>query len=342
MIKYIHEAKCPSQASLAQSAARQSHNLKVVMILACVAPAIIVPVMIKLKNENVYESKGVISIILTSVTLINMFCTTSFTMLVSVCFENMSSYLEIPKPIFIGIFFGTISGIVSSLIMVYVFKNEKKNSPFKKAMTIMAYCLLMFFGSKYYKNDIIGSVGIIVFTLIINYNFNKNNEQGLKKEDNIFKYGWNNFIEPVLFSTIGTTVQIKEMNINIILIALLITIISTIVKCIAVILIQKLTHLNYKEMIYIGFSFSSKATVQATLTSKLALLIVQKNLSMEVSSIYPIDKTIIVITIISIIISAPLGHALLTFFPHFIIRKEIESSEILDGNSETEEKSTFI
>uniref|UniRef100_A0A0K0EHU9 Na_H_Exchanger domain-containing protein n=1 Tax=Strongyloides stercoralis TaxID=6248 RepID=A0A0K0EHU9_STRER len=307
------------------------------LILSCFSPSIILPIIISLKKEKVYESKEITTIILTSASIMNMFCITIFTIFVSIYFENVSSYVEMQKLLLFGILFGITSGYGLNFIMVKIFKNDKENSCFKNCITLTVYCLLMFFGSKYYKNNIIGSVGIITF--IINYMFNKKNKQDSCNEDDIFQYGWNNFIEPILFSTMGTTLIIKQITFDVIFIALLITIISTIAKLVGLILIHKCTYLNCKEIIYIGFSFTSKATVQATLTSILALLIIQKNFFIEGQSNYFIDKTITTITIISIITSIPLGYTLMTFFSYFIFKKELQSTKILNDNSEIEKNS---
>uniref|UniRef100_A0A0N5BRT2 Na_H_Exchanger domain-containing protein n=1 Tax=Strongyloides papillosus TaxID=174720 RepID=A0A0N5BRT2_STREA len=312
------------------------------IVLSCVAPVIIVPIMIEFKKRTNYESTGLITIILASATLINMLCVTAFAIVISINFEGEISFIELQKPISHGIIIGIFSGVASSFITINIFQHVDGNCHFKKGLTIMTYCLLMYFGGKYYKNTIIGSVGIISFTLIINYIFNKNNEEGLDKVDDIFKYGWNNFIEPLLFSTIGTSIKISEMNLNIFLIALLITVISTIVKLIALISTSTLSHLNFKESIYIAFSFTAKATVQAALAPKLAIFLSQKNLPIEASLGYTIDKVVIIVTIISIIISAPLGHSLMTHFSHFILKEKDESGGDLDDTSRTEERQNFI
>uniref|UniRef100_A0A0N4ZYP2 Na_H_Exchanger domain-containing protein n=1 Tax=Parastrongyloides trichosuri TaxID=131310 RepID=A0A0N4ZYP2_PARTI len=304
-------------------------------IISSVAPAIIVPVVIELKKNNIGKENGIPTIILANATVINIFCTTSFSILVSIFYGKEEFSLWKLKVIPIGIFIGLFVGILFGLIILNIFKNRKDASNFKKAISVMLYSLLIFYCGKYFENNIISSVGIISLTILLNYYWNEKDGDGVVEKDKVFAYGWNNLIEPLLFSMIGITLNLNKLCIKVVLVSLLIILLSIFVKWLAIFLMLTFSHLNYKERLYMAFSFTSKATVQAVLAPILASILLENNIIIESSIGYSVDELIIIISIISIILTAPLGHLLMSFFSNSLLRNK-------NTNQEIQEEQLFI
>ena len=265
-------------------------------VLAAVSPAIVVPRMIKLKEEGYGNNKAIPEMIMAGASMDDIFVIVlfySFKGLVSTNEFNAVSLLSIPLSIILGLSLGLIVGFVIS----FIFKKININ---KILLTIIV--LGISFGmvalETTLKNyvSISSLVSIIVMALIINiYNKDKGNE--IKGTYNSL---WQVF-ELLLFVLVGVATDVRyalssdgAILVGLILIALVFRSLGTIITMIG-------TDLSFKERLFVVFSYLPKATVQASIGA------IALNEGLMAGTI------ILTGAVISILLTAPLGALLIDF-----------------------------
>lgn len=262
-------------------------------VLAAVSPAIVVPRMIKIKEEGYGKTKGIGDMILASSSIDDIYVIVlfySFKGLVATNNFNALSLFNIPLSIILGILIGLLIGLTFYFILKRI----------NLLSTLLTLILLgVSFGLLYLETslkDIVSIsslVAIIVLALCVARNENKKEE--LKKT---YSSLWNAF-ELLLFVLIGALTDLKyALSIQGLKILGLI-IISLLFRSLGVLISVSKTKLNIKEKIFVIFAFIPKATVQASIGA------IAFNEGLSVGLI------ILTGAVISILFTAPLGALLI-------------------------------
>lgn len=262
-------------------------------IIAAVSPAVVVPRMIKLMESGYGREKKIPQLIMAGASIDDVYVIVVFTALIQVYQgSNVSllTFLFIPISIVLGVFLGIMAGIVLS----WYFKKYHMRDTIK-VLIIFSIGFLFIVLEKTVSEvlPISGLVGIMTLGGTI-----------LKKHMTLAKRLVGKFekiwviAEIMLFVLVGAAVDITVIT-NVGLLALILIAISMVFRMIGVMIALIKTNLNAKEKLFVGISYSPKATVQAAIGAI--------PLSLGISS----GNLILTVAVLAIIITAPFGAILM-------------------------------
>lgn len=270
-------------------------------VLAAVSPAVVSPRMIKLIDDKIGEKHEVPKLILASSSVDDIYVIVlfyAFLGLVENNTFNVTSIALIPVTIILGILFGIAMGFVLSLII----KKTKFNLTIN-VLIVLSTSFLMIGIENILKPyiSISSLLGILVMGIIILF-MTKDKAKDLSK-------GYNSlwlFFEIILFVLVGASVDFNYA-INNSLIAIAILFIGLLFRMIGVLLFLIKTNLTLKERLFTMISYLPKATVQASIGG------------IALSLGLPCGGIILTVSVISILITAPLGAILIDTFGKILL-----------------------
>lgn len=270
-------------------------------VLAAVSPAVVSPRMIKLIDDKIGEKHEVPKLILASSSVDDIYVIVlfyAFLGLVENNTFNVTSIALIPVTIILGILFGIAMGFVLSLII----KKTKFNLTIN-VLIVLSTSFLMIGIENILKPyiSISSLLGILVMGIIILF-MTKDKAKDLSK-------GYNSlwlFFEIILFVLVGASVDFNYA-INNSLIAIAILFIGLLFRMIGVLLCLIKTNLTLKERLFTMISYLPKATVQASIGG------------IALSLGLPCGGIILTVSVISILITAPLGAILIDTFGKILL-----------------------
>ena len=273
-------------------------------IIAAVSPAVVVPSMLKLMENNMGTDKGIPTLILAGASIDDVFAITIFSGflgLYSGSHMNIGiQLLNIPLSILLGILFGAIIGFV----VVKMF-NKYNIKDAKKVLLILGLSILLTELENLLKTKLsmASLLGVMTIGFIIIEKIPKVGEKLAGKFNEIWV-----FAEILLFVLVGA-----EVNVGIALnagkIGIIVLLIGLLGRSIGVIISLLNTELNWKEKIFCIISYIPKATVQAAMGA------VPLSLGVESGDI------ILAIAVLSILITAPLGAIGINISANYLLNK---------------------
>lgn len=262
-------------------------------VLAAVSPAIIVPRMIKLKEDNKDNVNDTVEIILAGSSADDIFVITLFYVVLGFLTSSsvdISTIIQLPISIIVGIGLGIAVGFLLTLYC-------RKFNPPKISVVIVTFSLsLLMVGLETLLADVFSIqslLGVISMAIVVSL-YNKEHTEELKKA-----YGglWS-FFEIILFVLVGAIVNISSV-IEYAFLAVILIIGLLIFRSVGVLICFLGTKFNKKERIFSVISYIPKATVQASIGA--------------IALDYGLNSgnVILSISVVSIIITAPLGAILI-------------------------------
>lgn len=258
-------------------------------VLAAVSPAVVVPRMIKIMGEGYGRKKGIPQLILAGASADDVFVIVLFTAFTSLALGgdfNLSTILQVPISIGLGIIVGALLGT----ILVGFFKK------FHIRDTIKVIIILSLSGLLIELENVLsgivavsGLIAIISMGLVINKRYNLLAERLSEKYSKLWVGA-----EILLFVLIGATLDLNYAvsagwtSVVIVLGALLFRILGGYISLIK-------TQFSRKEKLFCMLAYTPKATVQAAIGAV--------PLSMGLAS----GHEILTVAVLSILITAPLG-----------------------------------
>lgn len=259
-------------------------------IIAAVSPAVVVPSMLKLMENNLGMKKGIPTLILAGASIDDVVAITIFSGFLGLYGgSNINigmKLLNIPVSILLGIIIGVILGI----ILIKFFQRYHIRDT-KKVLIIIGLSILFTELENILKTkiEIASLLGVMTMGFII---VEKIPHVG-KRLGAKFNKIWV-FAEILLFVLVGA-----EVNVGVAIkagkIGLFIILIGLVGRSIGVMISTLGTDLNWKERLFCVISYIPKATIQAAMGSV--------PLSLGVES----GELILAIAVLSIVITAPLG-----------------------------------
>ncbi|MFW5648827.1 MAG: cation:proton antiporter [Candidatus Alkaliphilus sp. MAG34] len=259
-------------------------------IIAAVSPAVVVPSMLGLIENNVGSKKGIPTLILAGASIDDVFAITIFSAflgLYSGSHVNIATQLlGIPISIVLGITIGVVIGF----ILIKLFERYHIHDA-KKVLLILGFSILLseLENMIEMKLQIATLLGVMAAGFVI---MEKLPNIGQKLSDK-FSDIWV-FAQILLFVLVGA-----QVNINVALeaggIGVIIILTGLVGRSLGVIISLFATNLNWKERLFCIIAYIPKATVQAAIGAI--------PLSLGVES----GEVILAIAVLSILITAPLG-----------------------------------
>jgi len=262
-------------------------------IIAAVSPAVVVPRMIKLMESGYGKEKKIPQLIMAGASIDDVYVIVIFTSLIQVyqgSTVSLLTFLFIPISIILGIFLGILSGLVLSSF----FKKFHMRDTIKVLIIfIIGFLFIVLEKTISGFLPISGLVGIMALggTIL------KKHMVLAKRLVGKFEKIWV-IAEIMLFVLVGAAVDISVIA-NVGLFALLLIVISMIFRMVGVFISLIRSRLNAKEKLFVGISYSPKATVQAAIGAI--------PLSLGISS----GNLILTVAVLAIIITAPFGAILM-------------------------------
>lgn len=264
-------------------------------VLGAVSPAVVVPRMVQLMDENYGTDKGIPKLVLSGASLDDVFAIVLFTTFVSMAqggSAQVMDFVNIPISIVLGLAFGAIAGFILAWLfeMNYSHQHMVRNS--MKVIIILGTAFLMLAVEKWLDGIIAVSGLLAVMSMAMMLAMRSNLKVTSRLQE---KYGklWI-AAEVILFVLVGAAVDIRytlEAGLG----AVLMIAVGLLFRCVGVWLCILRTNLNGKERLYCIIAYLPKATVQAAIGSvPLALGLACRN-------------TVLSVAVLSILITAPLG-----------------------------------
>ena len=259
-------------------------------IIAAVSPAVVVPSMLTLMENNIGTKKGIPILILASASMDDVFAITMFSAFLGLYSGSHIhigiQLLNIPLSILLGI----IAGAIIGLIVIKIFKKYHIRDT-KKVLLILGFSILINQLESVLKTklQIASLLGVMTIGFVIIEKLPNVGERLSNKFNKIWILA-----EILLFVLVGAQVDVNialkagEVGIMIIVIGLIGRSIGVIISLIG-------TDYNRKERLFCIIAYIPKATIQAAMGAV--------PLSLGVES----GDVILAIAVLSILITAPLG-----------------------------------
>lgn len=259
-------------------------------ILAAVSPAVVVPSMIELMEKGLGSEKNIPTLILSGASMDDVFAITMFTSFMGLYGDSSANIfkelIKIPTSILLGIGFGLILGI--GLYKLFEFISFSLN---EKILIIFGVSILF----TYLENSfsIASLIGVMVIGIYLG---NKDDalKDGLEKGfSNIWVLG-----QILLFVLIGASVDLTSLRGNLLSGSIIISL-GLLARSLGVYLSLIGSNLNNREKLFCSLAYIPKATVQAAMGG------------LPLAAGVAGGEVILSISVLSIVITAPLGAILI-------------------------------
>lgn len=259
-------------------------------IIAAVSPAVVVPSMLSFMQRKMGEEKGIPTLILAGASIDDVFAITLFSTFLNLYggsnIHITRKILDIPISIVLGILLGSI--IALGIITIFRYFHIRDT---KKVLIILGIAIILTSLEDALKNvvPIASLLGVMTVGFIILEKRPKLANRLAEKFNKIWI-----FAELLLFVLVGAQVNI-HVAVASGLIGLVIIFIGLISRSLGVLVSVVGTNLNWKERFFCVFAYIPKATVQAAIGA------------VPLASGIPSGDIILAISVLSIIVTAPLG-----------------------------------
>ena len=259
-------------------------------IIAAVSPAVVVPQMLALIEQQRGVKRGIPTLVLTGASVDDVVAITIFSAFLSIYggqqINVLRQVLNVPIAILLGIILGT--GI--ALFLIYIFKKYHIRDT-KKALLLLSFGIIMNSLEHFLEGivPIATLLGIMVIGFVIQDRYSVLGKRLSSKFNKIWV-----FAELMLFVLIGAEVNI-HLAFDSGLIGLIIIMIGLSARSIGVLFSLTGTGLNLKEKGFCVLAYTPKATVQAAIGAI--------PLAAGVAS----GELILALAVLSIVLTAPLG-----------------------------------
>ncbi|MFZ5969427.1 MAG: cation:proton antiporter [Bacillota bacterium] len=259
-------------------------------IIAAVSPAVVVPSMLSFIHRKMGAAKGIPTLILAGASIDDVFAITLFSTFLGLYGGSSVNIARKILDIPISILLGILLGVVIAISIVMVFQNFHIRDT-KKALIILGVAIV-FTSLEDALKDIIpiaSLLGVMTIGFIILEKYPKVANRLSEKFNKIWI-----FAELLLFVLVGAQVNIY-VTADAGLMGLAIISIGLVARSIGVLISVARTDLNWKERFFCVFAYIPKATVQAAIGA------------VPLAAGVPSGDLILAISVLSIIITAPLG-----------------------------------
>ena len=257
-------------------------------MVAAVSPAVVVPSMLKLKEEGYGEKKEVPTIVMAGASVDDVVAITLFSLFLGMATGSETSLFEVLFTVPRAIILGVIPGVLVGFGLTWYLKNynNKVRATEKGLILIMSALLLVDIGDTLQSAALLGvmAVGFVILE--------RTPKIAHELSDKLGKI-WV-FAEIMLFVLIGFAVDLGALE-GVGLTGVMVIAFGLLARSIGVMVATLFSPLNYKERLFCVIAYLPKATVQAALGGVA--------LSRGVAQ----GEMILAIAVLSIVFTAPLG-----------------------------------
>lgn len=268
-------------------------------VLGAVSPAVVVPRMVQLMDENCGTDKQIPQLILAGASLDDVFVIVLFSTFISMAqggSAKIIDFVNIPISIILGILLGAAFGSVLAFLFELAHKRGNSIRQSIKTIILLGAAFLLMAIETWLEGtvSISGLLAVMSMACVIQLRCRKEVSDDLSA-----KYGrlWL-AAEVILFVLVGSAVDIRY-TLQAGAMAVLMIFVALIFRSVGVLVCLIGTKLNRKEKLYCIIAYLPKATVQAAIGS------------VPLSLGLPCGNIVLSVAVLSILITAPLGAILM-------------------------------
>ncbi|XP_046412714.1 neuroligin-1 isoform X1 [Neodiprion lecontei] len=275
-------------------------------IIAAVSPAVVVPCLFRLRVKGYGVAKGIPTLVIAIAGVDDAASVAIFGIIKSIMFSNDALWYQIlqgPISICGGIGFGILWGFLAKYV-------PEKNDPYMVPLRILMLLgggLIAVLGSEAIELGGAGPLGVVAAAFVSCYFWQKD---GWEVEDNpvatAFEIFWMIF-EPILFGITGTQIKINELNGTTVYLGIGVLVAGIVIRILVTLVVSIGSNLNMKEKVFVSLSLMAKATVQAALGPTPL-----EQVSADDAEQTEYGETVLMLCILSILITAPIGAIIIT------------------------------
>lgn len=277
------------------------------LVITAVSPNVVVTVMLKLKEQKLGLNNGIHTLIYATTTCNDVVAIFTFGVILGVIFNPgklSDQILQGPVGIVVGIVYGYIFGLI---LVYFPSKDSKYVNGLRFTMTVLGGCVSVM-GSRAMGYPSAGALGCVTLTFVAGTLWRKQqkgneNTSVTNRLDLLWK-----FLKPVSFSLIGKEINFSVLDGKTVGYGLIVIAIGCVFRLAVGYYSTNDGNLTTKERAYITICGFPKATVQAALGPIALDMARQLNAGQEILSL---ASNILVISVIAIIFTAPLGAILM-------------------------------
>ncbi len=272
-------------------------------VVAAVSPAVVVPRMIKLMESGYGREKRIPHMILASASIDDVYVIVLFYAFLQLTLGDsfhISTLINIPISIGLGILVGIMVGYFSHKFFKIFHMRDTV-----KVLIIFAIGFL-FMSLEDALSDLIpmsGLLAVMAYGIAINHFYPSLSKRLVKKFEKIWVVA-----EIMLFVLVGALVNLTVLA-DIGLFAVILINIAVLFRLIGVFISLIKTNLNAKERLFTAGAYTPKATVQAAIGA------------IPLSMGLPNGELILMVSVLAIIITAPLGAIFIDIYHKILLKK---------------------
>lgn len=279
-------------------------------VLGAVSPAVVIPRMVQLMEENYGTEKSIPQMILAGASCDDIFVIVLFTTFTGMCQGGqiqMSEFVKIPLSILAGVLLGGIAGwfLVQFFETAYARNHYVRNS--MKVLIVLGTAFLLAAAEDWLEGviPVSGLLAVVSMACVL-----KMKSTGFVSRRLSEKFGklWL-AAEVMLFVLVGAAVDIRYMA-QAGFLAVIMIVLALIIRAVGVWLCLLGTNLNGKERLFSVIAYVPKATVQAAIGS------------VPLAMGLPCGNIVLSVAVLAIIITAPLGALGMDFTYRRLLEKD--------------------
>ena len=279
-------------------------------VLGAVSPAVVIPRMVQLMEENYGTEKSIPQMILAGASCDDIFVIVLFTTFTGMCQGGqiqMSEFAKIPLSILAGVLLGGIAGwfLAQFFETAYARNHYVRNS--MKVLIVLGTAFLLAAAEDWLEGviPVSGLLAVVSMACVL-----KMKSTGFVSRRLSEKFGklWL-AAEVMLFVLVGAAVDIRYMA-QAGFLAVIMIVLALIIRAVGVWLCLLGTNLNGKERLFSVIAYVPKATVQAAIGS------------VPLAMGLPCGNIVLSVAVLAIIITAPLGALGMDFTYRRLLEKD--------------------
>ena len=314
-------------------------------VLAAVSPAVVVGGMLNLRRKGYGVSKGIPSLVIAAASLDDIVAISAFSMCIGIAIRDESTnvvwlVLNMPLTVLVGIGLGISGGLILSLTNVWKHRWQRTSILLMFGLIAMNGTKTIGFpGSGALASIAIGAIAAFIWKGLC-HRCHQKNHGGSEGDIMVYETGkdmefiWTMICEPLLFSSVGTALNVHTISARIIPRSLAIVMVGLVGRMLFAYLSTNGAGFTKLERCFIALSWCPKATVQAALCFLPLAMVKESMVGRSEYQIYvEMCNEIISTAIISILVTAPIGSC---FIDRFGTRwLERDTSQINSDNKTT-------
>ncbi|KAL8579403.1 hypothetical protein ACOMHN_026768 [Nucella lapillus] len=285
-------------------------------VIAAVSPAVVVPCLLSLSERGYGLNKGVPTLVIAAASIDDVLAITGFGVFIGIAFSTGDLAWNIVKGPLEAIV-GILIGITIGVILWYVPQRNSKNLILFRSSLLVGFALLVIFGSKKVEWSGSGPLAALTLAFVAALRWRKEYKQGeMNPVEGVVGVLWMIF-QPLLFGLIGAAVDVSKLEAKTVGMGIAVLGIGLSVRCCVAYLAVMGTNLTKKEKLFIPVSWLPKATVQAAIGAIAFDMATEK----KDEELIGYGETILQLAVLSILITAPIGAALVTVLGPILLHR---------------------